>query len=235
MDSTTQNIVRPRTPTTITDDTDWSAWHHPRWRGTDANGSPVFDTFTPQDPEPVVPHQATDALLGNSMVRDPDPDKRAIFHRICDEVQEARWHWMAARHIFRVTGIVSRIAVHGKAYLAAKREADELFNALRNTPDNMWRSTLMRLADARARARDATGPLDNACQELDRLPMPGDQVDALVPSVHDIARDAGLDLAGLDLYPTHRYIYQATVDFEEQDRTITEVARLAGDPVQRQP
>lgn len=227
-------------------------WHHPHFVSADRHRYGVdlrFKEFTGGELEPKLPEDvnaafraAHDAALA---VRDADPSDRnqkassailAAWREARDEAKAANTLWQVARFRRDATAKLRAAAPTVHAYHAARKAAEDAYEELRGTPDGWWQAKLLTLTEARAAALDAAQKLDDAGSGIayieHGLPF---AVQEETPPLHQLAQDCGVDLGGwapdsLDQYESYEppTVVELRRLFSEQDKRITEVARLFG-------
>ncbi|MEU7802685.1 hypothetical protein AB0B10_25835 [Micromonospora arborensis] len=221
-------------------------WHHPHFVSAKKTSFSIqyqFKAFTGDEPEPKLPESVSLAFANAYDTGEPNtPARRAALDAWQDAEQEARaanTSWCVARYHRDVAAILRKAVPAAQAYLRAKQAVDAAYAALDDAPDGRWRATLLRLADARSAALTAAEQFDQAVEPAaglsDGLP---ERVLELTDSIEGVGRQVGLDTSDWYIGTSDEYRgYGAGPSqdklarkFEEQDRRIKEVSRLAGDP-----
>ncbi len=210
-------------------------WHHPHYIGEDDHWGVrriKFKPFTGDEPEPVMP-DGIDAAFDRG-----DRAARAEFSRIASEVEAARIMWVLAQHKRSVLAVIDEAQPALQRSRATRYQVNNLFASLAETADNNWRSTIMRLMQAREDALDAARVLDEYTYRLDQISdwVYVQRAAERADSEYSIAAAAGYDMVGWDTAwddgegSLENKLRKA---YAEQDRQIRAIADLAGDPASR--
>ncbi len=179
----------PAVPTTTTDPDvlPIPGWRHPnlievritsRNPAYGPNYQVITTPFRPDDPEPKLPAEWDGVHPTEGNPATTNPNVRARYRQRLTELGLVRKAWARDRFTHQVAAALRRpdgtypettCAEVWAAYATARTALTAAYAAMDTTPDNMWRSALLRIVDAKTAALDAAQRWDTAAAALAEL------------------------------------------------------------------